>query len=254
MPTRLALLILTTTVLLMMLARSRAFRCVVSPPTTLRFTTRGLFRPSLDDVERISRGQAAKKRGTGSRNVPHRLNEMERREWDLSKRRRYLMVRGTGYRSERGDSPLLNIYRQLCDALAVPSISVQRGVGSPPLDIVNVDLSPLRRLDFEPELAAIRSEIGVGTERWQSLVSVEDTTASAAALASSTDESIFEQVIWRIQAYGVAVTFSDRSEAKAFAEAVAKSVAGGGAVAAAAAAAHRSGQLVDFQEDDENRN
>lgn len=242
MPTRLALLILT----LLMFGRSHGFRCVVSPPS-LHLTTRGLFRPSLDDVERISRGQAAKKRGTGSRNVPHRLNEMERREWDLSKRRRYLLVRGTGYRSERGDSPLLNIYRQLCDALAVPSISVQRGVGSPPLDIVNVDLSPLRRLDFEPELAAIRSEIGVGTERWQSLVSVEDTTASAAALVSSTDDGIFEQVIWRIQAYGVAVTFSDRSEAKAFAEAVAKSVAGGGA-----ASPHRSGgQLLDLGDDDD---
>jgi hypothetical protein len=33
--------------------------------------------------ERISKGQAAKKRGTGSRGVPHRLNEAERKEWDL---------------------------------------------------------------------------------------------------------------------------------------------------------------------------
>ena len=39
------------------------------------------IRPSLDDVERISKGQAAKRRGTGSRAVPHRLNEMERKEW-----------------------------------------------------------------------------------------------------------------------------------------------------------------------------
>lgn len=31
-------------------------------------------RPTLDDVERISYGQGAKKRGTGSRQVPHRLN------------------------------------------------------------------------------------------------------------------------------------------------------------------------------------
>lgn len=36
-------------------------------------------RPSLDDVERLSRGQAAKKRGTGSRGVCHRLNESERK-------------------------------------------------------------------------------------------------------------------------------------------------------------------------------
>lgn len=36
-------------------------------------------RPTLDDVERLSRGQAAKKRGTGSRAVCHRLNELERK-------------------------------------------------------------------------------------------------------------------------------------------------------------------------------
>lgn len=36
-------------------------------------------RPSLDDVERLSMGQAAKKRGTGSRRVCHRLNESERK-------------------------------------------------------------------------------------------------------------------------------------------------------------------------------
>ena len=60
-------------------------------------------RPSLDDVERISYGQAAKKRGTGSRGVPHRLNAAERKEWDLAKKRKYLMLRGTGWRKERGD-------------------------------------------------------------------------------------------------------------------------------------------------------
>lgn len=36
-------------------------------------------RPSLDDVERLSKGLAAKKRGTGSRAVCHRLNESERK-------------------------------------------------------------------------------------------------------------------------------------------------------------------------------
>lgn len=46
-------------------------------------------RPSLDDVERLSRGQAAKKRGTGSRGVCHRLNESER------KARRLLMFPGS---------------------------------------------------------------------------------------------------------------------------------------------------------------
>lgn len=86
-------------------------------------------RPSLDDVERISKGQAAKKRGVGSRQVPHRLNAEERIEWDNAKKRGYLQLRGTGWRRERGDSPLANIYRQLCDAKNIPCITIAKGLG-----------------------------------------------------------------------------------------------------------------------------
>jgi hypothetical protein len=39
-------------------------------------------RISKDDVERLSRGQPSKKRGYGSRNIPHRLNDDERQEFD----------------------------------------------------------------------------------------------------------------------------------------------------------------------------
>ncbi len=35
-------------------------------------------RPHIDDVDHISHGDAAKVRGTGSRDIPHRLNEAER--------------------------------------------------------------------------------------------------------------------------------------------------------------------------------
>jgi len=44
-----------------------------------------VWRPSLDDVQRISTGDAAKHRGTGSRAVPHRLNAEERKAYDLAK-------------------------------------------------------------------------------------------------------------------------------------------------------------------------
>ena len=44
-----------------------------------------VWRPSLDDVQRISMGDAAKHRGTGSRAVPHRLNAEERKAYDLAK-------------------------------------------------------------------------------------------------------------------------------------------------------------------------
>lgn len=44
-----------------------------------------VWRPSLDDVQRISTGDAARHRGTGSRAVPHRLNAEERKAYDLAK-------------------------------------------------------------------------------------------------------------------------------------------------------------------------
>lgn len=204
----------------MLLWRSRGLRMRMSSSA----------RPSLDDVERISRGQAAKKRGTGSRNVPHRLNEMERREWDLAKKRRYLLVRGTGWRKERGDSPLANIYRQLCDAHAVPCISVQRGVGGGAdgslLEIVTVDLSPLRTLQFGEVVDVVKSESASGA--FPSLVSLDDNTDTALRYTDAPPAEIFDnEVIWRIQAFGLTATFGSRKEAKAFAEVIARRTAGG---------------------------
>ncbi len=49
-------------------------------------------RPSIDDVERLSRGEGAKRRGVGSREVPHRLNSDERVQFDLAKKRCVLCV------------------------------------------------------------------------------------------------------------------------------------------------------------------
>jgi len=80
------------------------------------------IRPTIDDIERISKGLAARRRGTGARSVPHRLNAEERIEWELAKKRRFLILRGSGWRKERGDSPLANIYRNYCDAVGVPCI------------------------------------------------------------------------------------------------------------------------------------
>lgn len=60
-----------------------------------------VWRPSLDDVQRISTGDAAKHRGTGSRAVPHRLNAEERKAYDLAKSKGVLTLSGSGYRRER---------------------------------------------------------------------------------------------------------------------------------------------------------
>lgn len=185
-------------------------------------------RPSLDDVERISRGQAAKRRGTGSRGVPHRLNQMERAEWDLAKKRRYLMVRGTGYRRERGDSPLINIYRQLCDSLEIPSISVQRGVqadGSELVDIVTLDLSPLRTLDIHELVAAIKSELGSNKANYPSLLSCSDNTA--VGVEAEYQQLFRDEVIWRIPAINIVCTFGQRQDSKRLAEWISRTFAGG---------------------------
>jgi hypothetical protein len=78
----------------------------------------GCWRPTLDDVERISWGQPAKQKGTGSRGVPHRLNTDERIGFDLARQLGFLQVSGSAWRSQRRDAPLLNTYRSQCDAKA----------------------------------------------------------------------------------------------------------------------------------------
>ena len=73
------------------------------------------WRPEMDDVDRLSKGGAAKRRGTGSFHIPHRLNSDERPVYEAAKKKGYLQVRGTGYRKGRKGHPLPNIYRQVGD-------------------------------------------------------------------------------------------------------------------------------------------
>ena len=103
-----------------------------------------LSRISRDDVDRLSRGQPSKRKGYGSRNVPHRLNEPELAELDRAANKGYLTVMGTGNRRPRKGSPLLNSHRQWCDARAKPQIVLYKAVGGRAVDQVVVDLSPLR--------------------------------------------------------------------------------------------------------------
>ena len=112
------------------------------------------LRPSKDDVDRISWGKPSKKKGVGSRGTPHRLNEAERAEYARAKARGFVEVAGSAWRKERRDAPLLNTWRNWCDAVALPSISVQKGTD---VDLVVVDLSPLRRPDVLEVAAAVRA-------------------------------------------------------------------------------------------------
>lgn len=112
------------------------------------------WRPDIRDVERISWGQPAKKKGTGSRGIPHRLNDDERQSFDRARRDGYLQVIGSAYRSQRRDAPLLNTYRSLMDARGRPMIVLHK-LPPPPgtnddnqhFDRIDVDLSPLRLPD-----------------------------------------------------------------------------------------------------------
>jgi hypothetical protein len=107
----------------------------------------GVWRPSLDDVQRISQGDAARHRGTGSRAVPHRLNAEERKQYDLAKAKGVLTIAGSGYRRERKGAPLANIYRQWCDARGQACVVLAKGPSAAAGDAVLVDLSVLRMQD-----------------------------------------------------------------------------------------------------------
>lgn len=161
----------------------------------------------------------------GSRAVPHRLNTAERKEWDLAKKRRYLLLRGTGWRKERGDSPLANIYRNYCDAVAVPCISMRRGVQSGQLlyDELIIDFSPLRLINVS-ELA---QECITHMKTAQSIIDLEDGSDITKLGWSIPSEAIKEEVIWRLPFYGVSARFSNRKECKSMAETVARLYAGG---------------------------
>lgn len=116
-----------------------------------------VFRPHLDDVERLSYGKGAKKqRGTGSRSVCHRLNQEERKLWELAKEAGFLTVRGTGYRKERKGSPLGNIFRQRCDALKKICVVIEKRSDE---DILVIDLSTLRVPNDAPFVAALLENV-----------------------------------------------------------------------------------------------
>ena len=185
-------------------------------------STRGIsraVRPTLDDVERISKGQAAKRRGTGSRAVPHRLNSLERSQWDIAKKKRYLVLRGTGWRRERGDSPLANIYRQFCDSMGIPCISICQGLGSGEVleDTVVIDFSPLRSTDFKQIIDNCHRELETGG--YASVSNVDDRTDFSSFEGLET--SFAEEAIFRIPMLSITVSFRDRAEAKKYAESVA---------------------------------
>lgn len=121
-----------------------------------------VWRPDVNDVERISWGKPAKKKGTGSRGVPHRLNLDERFLFDNARKKGFLETEGSGWRSQRREAPLLNTYRSLCDARGQASIVLHKG--NTGMDELVCDLSPLRNPEIFDEVARKCIELQEGGE------------------------------------------------------------------------------------------
>jgi len=121
-----------------------------------------VWRPDINDVERISWGKPAKKKGTGSRGVPHRLNLDERFLFDNARKKGFLETEGSGWRSQRREAPLLNTYRSLCDARGQASIVLHKG--NTGVDELVCDLSPLRNPVTFDEVAKKCLELQEGGE------------------------------------------------------------------------------------------
>ena len=105
-----------------------------------------VYRPSLDDVERLSQGLRAKTRGAGSRGICHRLNQEERKLYLMAKQKGYLTTQGNSYRNSRKGSPLVNTFRQWCDASDRAYIGIEKYID---YDRVVIDLSTRRLLDYQ---------------------------------------------------------------------------------------------------------
>jgi hypothetical protein len=142
--TRPALAFTTTAIPSMLFGRG--FYSGSTSSSSLKSASSAVYRPTSDDVERISRGLASKKRGTGSRAVPHRLNEEERTLYQIAQRKGFCEIGGSGYRRERGDSPLANTWRLFSDSRGHPSILMHKSSNAVEGDEVFLDLSPLRLL------------------------------------------------------------------------------------------------------------
>ena len=174
-------------------------------------------RPSKDDVERISWGKAAKKKGTGSRGVPHRLNDEERKAFEVAKRKGFVETAGSGYRQERADAPLVNTWRNWCDAVAKPCVAVHKGIP----DTIVVDLSPLRTQESFDDIAMDLMKTEPGAEILFSPSLEKENDDDAASVVPEEGDSWVSRPIHQLPRHELLWTPADRSAAKALAKRVA---------------------------------
>ena len=198
--------------------------CASAPPP---LAEKQCWRPTIDDVDRISWGRPAKRKGTGSRGQPHRLNDAERTLYDLARSKGFVEVAGSGWRSQRADAPLVNTFRSWCDARGVAAIFLHKGSD---VDQVVLDLSPLRRpAEFANAAAwALGQE---GTEGGQMEASEsgdggEEGGGEALEFLSQRVDDFLTEPIHRLPMYTV-TWLRPRPEAKALAKQLAALLATG---------------------------
>lgn len=167
-----------------------------------------LRRISKDDVDRLSRGQPSKKKGFGSRNVPHRLNDQERNEMDRASKKGYLALAGAGNRRTRKGSPLANIHRQWCDARDKPQIILFKAVSGRPMDEVMVDLSPLRMNGLFDDPKQVE-EILV---KWKTEILSAATIAGMGLCSDDDDDDESELVLDDLEPSDLVLTLSEISQ------------------------------------------
>ena len=174
------------------------------------------MRPTLDDVESLSRGKRSRNRRSGSRATPHRLIESERKAFEVSKRNGFVSLRGSGWRKERGASPLLNTYRQRCDAEAKSTISFQKGMGNDAVDTVSLDVSTLRNSQemkrvVHESFSKLNPELILSV---QCLYSNNKVHIPGQVLIPELD--FYSSPIHMLPKVGFDVTFYNRTDAKSF--------------------------------------
>jgi hypothetical protein len=197
----------------------------------------GCWRPTIDDVDRISWGRNAKKKGTGSRGVPHRLNDDERSLYDIARRKGFVEIGGSGWRRQRSDAPLVNTYRSWCDAREQPAVYLHKGPDGN--DEVVADLSPLRTPSTFAEAAdycRISTEALDGVVEFESLAGAEDGEegdADGLLDLAALGDAYRDEPIYRVPMYAV-VWRRPRAEAKALAKALSERLGTAAAVESAA--------------------
>ncbi|KAL2608213.1 hypothetical protein R1flu_026786 [Riccia fluitans] len=180
-------------------------------------------RPTLDDVERLSRGRASKAK-IGSRAVPHRLNVDERKAFELAKKRGFVVHQPSTRRY-----PLINSHRNYCDALGIPCIRIEQGLAGQADEVV-IDLTPLRlsevdMQDFQKEIIKVvaslifdSNRLSVADEANQTSVQEEIVYQREAELADSLTAESAEESTDDLQFKPLRFQASTRSEAKTIAQ------------------------------------